>query len=168
MAHVSPEVANAITRQKTRYARYADTKQWDKWEHEVFHPTAKFAFLDVKGAPLMVGKKPLVFDSAKAIAAYYLKFFAEVNTMHNIGPGDFEQVAPDEVRAVFGVEDQVVSKALGLWASIRGGGYYYETWRLVDGQWRIADLRMERTYQEMSMLVKLIFGIVWLFGLSVE
>lgn len=165
MAHVSPEVAGAITRQKARYARYADTKQWDKLE-ALNLPTAAYAFLDNSGRPLAVGKKALVFDSPRPVADYFRKFFAAMDTMHNIGPGDFEQAAPGEVRAVWGFEDQIVSKALGSWAKIRGGGYYYETWRLVDGEWYIADLRMERTYQEETLLVRVGLALAKLFGYS--
>ena len=114
----------------------------------------------------MVGKRALVFDSAKSIAAFYDKFFAPQQTMHNLGVGDFEQIAPDEVRSVFGVEDQVVSKSLGSLAEIRGGGYYYTTWKLVDGEWYIKELRMERTYQKMTLLVSLVLTLAGWLGVS--
>lgn len=165
MAHVPPEVAQAITRQKARYARFADTKQWDKFEALAL-PNAPYAFLDTDKKPLTVGGKALVFETAKSVAAYFGKFFAAQETMHNIGPGDFEQVAPDEVKAVFGFEDQIISIYLGSWAKIRGGGYYYETWRLVDGEWYIADLRMERRYQEATLLVRLGLAVAGLLGVS--
>lgn len=165
MAQVSPEVAVAITRRKARYARYADTKQWDKFE-ALNLPTAAYAFLDNTGKPLAVGSKALVFESPKPVADYFRKFFAAQDTMHNIGPGDFEQVAPGEVKAVWGFEDQIISKHLGSWAKIRGGGYYYETWRLVDGEWYIADLRMERRYQEETLLVRVGLALANLFGFS--
>jgi hypothetical protein len=42
MANVSPDVALAITRQKTRYCRYADTKQWDKFEKAIALPDARY------------------------------------------------------------------------------------------------------------------------------
>ena len=43
----------------------------------------------------------------------------------------------------------------GSWAEIRGGGFYYETWKRVDGDWFLQDLRMQRTYQKMTFLVGL-------------
>jgi hypothetical protein len=111
----------------------------------------------------MVGTQALVFDSAKSIAAFFKKFFAPQETMHNVCPGDFEQAGLDEVKAVFGFEDQVMSKSLGSWAEIRGGGYYYETWKLVNGEWYIKELKMERTYQKMSMLVSVLLTVAgWL------
>jgi hypothetical protein len=166
MAHVSPEVFQAISRQKARYARYADTKQWDKWEKEIFFPDARFSFFDTDGKPLKVGKQTLAFDSTKALATFFNKFFASVDTLHNICPGDLEQVAPDEVKAVFGFEDQVMAKGLGAWAEIRGGGFYYETWKLVDGQWLIQELRMERTYQKMTFLVWMSLTIASVFNIA--
>lgn len=168
MAHVTPEVALAITRQKGRYARYADTKRWDKFAEEIALPDARYTFFDVDGKPLTVGKAALAFDSTAALAAYFTKFFAELDTIHNLSAaGDFEQVAPGEVRAVFGFEDNVMNKTLGHWAEIRGGGYYYETWRLVDGEWKIAELRMERTYQKMTFLVSFALTLAGIFGLKI-
>ena len=83
MAHVSPEVAIAITRQKARYCRYADTKQWDKLASDVTLPNARLAYCDSAGAPLRVSGRALVFDSAASFAAFYAKFFAPVDSMHN-------------------------------------------------------------------------------------
>ncbi|KAH8665560.1 hypothetical protein BGZ61DRAFT_461878 [Ilyonectria robusta] len=166
MAHVSPEVAQAISRQKSRYGRYADTKQWDKFEHEIALPDAHYTFYGTDGELLTVGNKALAFETPKAVSAYFSKFFAELETLHNIGLGDFEQVAPDEVKAVFGFEDQLLSKSLGAWVEIRGGGFYYETWKLVDGQWYISELKMERTYQKETLLVKIALALGGLLGVS--
>lgn len=165
MAHVSPEVALAITRRKARYARYADTKQWDKFE-SLNLPTTNYSFIHNDGTPIMFGSKALVFDSPARVAAYFKKFFAAQDTMHNIGPGDFEYVSDTEVKAVWGFEDQLISKTWGSWMKIRGGGYYYETWRFVDGEWFIADLRMERRYQEETFLVRVGLAIAKMFGIS--
>lgn len=165
MALVSHETAQALTRRKARYARYADTKQWDKFE-SIFLPNATSAFVDRDGNPITMGKQGLVFDTGKAMAAYFEKFNTGQDAIHNIGPGDFEQVGPDEVKAVWVVEYQTISRTLGTWQKIRGGGYYHETWKRVDGEWYIADLRMERAYQEESPLVKVMLAIVNVLGLS--
>ncbi|KAL3293791.1 bile acid 7-alpha [Colletotrichum asianum] len=154
MAHVSPEVALAISRQKARYARYADTKQWDKFDKEIGLPTAQYVYCGTGGQPVVLGTQKCVFESPGACAAWFGNFFSYLETLHNIGLGDFEQIAPDQVKAVFGFEDQLFSKQLGSWAGLRGGGFYYETWKLVDGEWYIQDLRMERTYQQATFLFK--------------
>ena len=166
MAHVSPEVAIAITRQKARYCRYGDTKQWDRLAREVMLPDARLVYCDDAGKPLRVSGRDLVFDSSTSFAAFYTNFFAQFDTMHNLCSADIEQVAPDEVKSVFGFEDQVMSKQLGAWAEIRGGGYYHETWKLVDGEWKIQDLRMIRTYQKMTLLVKIGVSLSNWLGIS--
>lgn len=167
MANVSPEVAEAITRQKARYGRYADTKQWHLFA-ALGVPNARYSFLDNVGKPLMAGKQALVFDSPRAVADFFTRFFSSFDTLHNIGIGDFEPSteATDEVSAVFGFEDEVISKTLGAWAEIRGGGFYHETWKLVDGEWRIQELRMERTYQKMTTLVWVVLTILGFLGIS--
>ncbi|KAJ3539854.1 hypothetical protein NM208_g5319 [Fusarium decemcellulare] len=166
MTHVPPEVAQAITRQKARYARYSDLKQWDKFAQEIALPDARYSFLDTDGNPLVLGKQALVFDSAKSCATFYSNSFAQMDTHHAVGPGDFEQVAPDQVKAVFSVEGQVISKQLGSWVEIRGGGYYFETWQLVDGQWYLKEMTMQRTFQKESFLVTAGTFVANLLGLS--
>lgn len=166
MSHVTPEVAMAITRQKARYARYADTKQWGLFE-KIGHPNGRFSFLGTDGEPLVMGKA-LVFDSAASFASFFEKFFAGLETMHNISPGDFEpsDQSSDEVKAVFGFEDQLLPKALGSWVEIRGGGFYTETWKLIDGEWCIQELSMRRTYQKMSLLAWVAVKVATLFGIT--
>lgn len=166
MAHVTPEVAQAITRQKARYARYADLKLWDKWVDDIFLPDARATYNDTQGQPLTIAGRAMAFDSAHGAAAFLEPIFAQLDTLHNITPGDFEKVSDTEVRAVFGFEDNLLSKTLRHWAELRGGGYYNETWKLVDGQWYISDLRMVRTYQKMTFLVWLAHSIVNLFGIT--
>ncbi len=43
------------------------------------------------------------------------------------------------------------------WASLRGGGFYYETWKRIDGEWFLQDIRMRRTYQEATLLMQFLF-----------
>ena len=69
--------------------------------------------------------KTLVFDNAKTFAGFFDKFFTNLETLHNIGLPDFEKSgeSPDEVKAVFGSEDQLISKRFGSLVEIRGGGF---------------------------------------------
>ncbi|KAI1637013.1 hypothetical protein F4809DRAFT_650161 [Biscogniauxia mediterranea] len=154
MAAVTPETAVAINRKKARYARYADTKQWDKFEEEVALPDAQYDYQDVEGKTIDLGT-PCKFASTKHFTAFFRPFFARLQTLHNVGPGDFTQTADDEVEAVFAFEDQLLAPPLGSWAELRGGGFYYETWKRVDGDWFLQHLRMQRTYQKTTFLVGL-------------
>ncbi|KAI8627687.1 hypothetical protein F5Y19DRAFT_440801 [Xylariaceae sp. FL1651] len=166
---VPPEVVAAITSKKAKYGRYADLKQWDKFEAEVALPDCKMAYLGHDGAPLQIGKTRFVFDRAVDMTAFFAKFFAPMQTLHNIGPGDFEASPTgqaDEVRAIFGFEDQILMPPLGLWVNIRGGGYYTETWKEVNGSWFLKDLVMQRTYQQESFLVTIVLALQNLTGIS--
>lgn len=170
------DAIHSINAQMARYARYADTRQWDRLQDEVFLPTARFTYLDVAAttgddaaaaaaagprAPLRAGGRDLVFASPGDMVAFFSRAFSGWRTMHNLSVGEVEVMPPGgggsgeaAAEAVFGFEDQVVSAMLGSWAAIRGGGYYHVRFEKDDrGRWKIADLRMERTYQTMSALV---------------
>lgn len=160
MDHVSLEVAQAITRKKLRYARYADTKQWDLFEKEVSVPDTQYDYQDVNGKSLVWSGCTLRFSSTKDFRGYFEPVFASLQTLHIVAPGDFTRVGAgeageeDEVRAVFAFEDQLLMPPFGSWAELRGGGFYYETWKLIDGDWRLKELRMRRNYQKSTFLMK--------------
>ncbi|KAK7970184.1 hypothetical protein PG996_001381 [Apiospora saccharicola] len=151
-----PDVINATTRKKARYGYYADTKQWHLFAGDVYPPGQEqipLRYLDHEGAPIRLGAQDpaLVFEGPKPWIGFFEPFFAPLQTLHNIGIGHFEQVADDEVRARFGFEDQLLFPQLpwGL-AEIRGGGFYDERFRRIDGEWYIVELEMRRTYQKMT------------------
>ena len=88
-----------------------------------------------------------------------------MDTMHNVGLGCLSQAVPDEVSADFSFDDQLVSKALGSWAGIRGGGFYYTAWKEVGAEWFPKDLRMERQYKEMTLLLRVRLALAaWFRG----
>lgn len=144
--------AEIITAKKARYGRFVDTKQWDKFS-EIALPEATLRFLDTDNTPLRVGKIQLVFDSTSAFVKYFSDTFARANTLHMFGPGDLKQVAPDEVEAIWAMEDEIiVPGSLGLF-ELRGGGYYHEVWKKQNGDWFIKSLELRRTYTKSTWLV---------------
>ncbi|KAI1339738.1 hypothetical protein F5Y15DRAFT_381957 [Xylariaceae sp. FL0016] len=149
----SVEAAVAITTQKARYARYADTKQWDKFAAEVALPDCIYSYRGVDGEVINLGSHRTAYRTTTDFIAFFQPFFARLQTLHNFSPGDFEQTGDDVVQAVFAFEDQLMIPQLGAWAEIRGGGHYYETWRRVEGVWKLEALDMKRTYQKMTALV---------------
>ncbi|KAI0023415.1 hypothetical protein F4780DRAFT_80044 [Xylariomycetidae sp. FL0641] len=167
---VSAETAQAITSKKARYARYADLKAWEAFAAEVAYPEATYDYQDASGSSLVVGGRALKFESTAAFFGFIAPFFAPLQTLHNIGPGDFspaEHDDDDEVDVVFGFEDQLLAPPLGAWAEIRGGGYYYETWkRDRDGDWKLLTLKMRRTYQKMTTLVAIALWVQDKLGVS--
>ncbi|KAK7940759.1 uncharacterized protein PG986_013146 [Apiospora aurea] len=158
-----PEVIDAIIRKKARYGYYADTKQWHRYAGDVYPPGQEqlsLRYLDHEGTPL-------VFEGPKPWIGFFQPFFAPLQTLHNIGIGHFEQVADDEVHARFGFEDQLLFPQLpwGL-AEIRGGGFYDERYRLIDGEWYIVELEMRRTYQKISFPLWAIMRVQQWTGIS--
>lgn len=128
------EVAETICRKKSQYGRYIDTKQWNNFG-QVALPEAEFNFFDSDGSILMAGRTALAFSSSKAFTEFFSSFFANAQTLHMFGPGELEQTAADEVKAIWGMEDQIILNSTAGLVELRGGGYYYETWKMKDGDW---------------------------------
>ncbi|KAF2183155.1 hypothetical protein K469DRAFT_635649 [Zopfia rhizophila CBS 207.26] len=149
------DVAEIISRKKAQYGRCIDTKQWHNFNQVALSDT-EFNFLDPDGSIIMAGKTRLTFPSSKAFTEFFGRFFRNAETLHMFGPGELEQVAPDEVTAIWGMEDQLLLKSTAGLVELRGGGYYYETWKLKDGDWFLKSLRLERTYTKMSFMARVL------------
>jgi hypothetical protein len=163
---VSIEAAEAIRHKKAQYGRFIDTKQWDELERIVALPDAELSFFNPDGSVLTVAKTPFIFPTIGSFTKFFKRFFKDAQTLHMFGPGEFERVAPDEVHSIWSMQDQIVVKNTAGLVEIRGGGFYYETWILKDGEWYLKSLRLERTYQQSSMLAKVIEFIQSTFGVS--
>lgn len=123
------EIAEIITRKKSQYGRYIDTKQWDKFD-QVALPDAEFSFYNTGRSILKAGHTPFVFLSPGALTEIFSKFFASAQTLHMFRPGELQLGDIDEVTAIWGMEDQIILKhTVGL-VEIRGVGYYHETWKM--------------------------------------
>ncbi|KAL2857042.1 hypothetical protein BJX68DRAFT_229981 [Aspergillus pseudodeflectus] len=152
---VPPEIAEIVTRKKAQYGRYIDTKQWDKFD-QVALPDAKLSFYDADGSVLKAGNTSFQFQSSAAFTTFFRKFFANAQTLHMFGPGDLQLEAPGEVRAIWGMEDQIILKHTAGLVEIRGGGYYHETWTMKDGDWFLESLELKRTYQKSTLVAKIL------------
>ncbi|KAL1885811.1 hypothetical protein Plec18167_001306 [Paecilomyces lecythidis] len=149
------EISQKIHQKKAQYGRYIDTKQWDEFD-QIALPDAELIFLDTNGSVLTVGKTALTFSTPKQFTTFFRRFFANAQTLHMFGPGDLQQTGSDEVKAIWSMEDQIIMKYSGGLAEVRGGGFYYETWKLKDGEWFLKSLRLERTYTKFSLLVRIL------------
>ncbi|KAH8647906.1 hypothetical protein BX600DRAFT_518313 [Xylariales sp. PMI_506] len=159
MALPSPETAETIRRKMMKYGRYIDNRELTKM-HELFLPDVKVAYMGPDGTPIKVGKLSLVFDSLETYIPTMKKVLAPTTSTHVLGAGELHQTGPDEVRATFSLIDvNHVRGLLGL-ASNRGGGYYHQTWRRQGGDWFVADMREERRWQENSLCLSIIQGLV--------
>jgi SnoaL-like domain len=152
---VPPDVVQAISKKKAQYGRFIDTKQWASL-NEVILPDCTLKFIDTDGSILKIGKTPLDFTSRDAMLSVFVSWFAKAETLHNFGPADLEYSNPDgnEVRAIWAMEDQLIFKGQ---FEIRGGGYYHETWILKENGWYLKSLRLERTYNKVTLVVRFLY-----------
>ncbi|KAI5457073.1 hypothetical protein BGZ63DRAFT_395349 [Mariannaea sp. PMI_226] len=165
MSQVTPEVAQAITQKMTRYTRYVDTKQWDKFEKEVALPNARFTYFTPDGKQLRVGKTTYDFATPEDLVKTLREVHEGKQILHMLGPGDFEALSDGKVKAVFCMEDKAIVPSLGNLVEIRGGGYYHVTWKEVNGEWFLEELRLERIFDRMTLLARIGVFVVNLLGL---
>ncbi|KIW25619.1 uncharacterized protein PV07_08785 [Cladophialophora immunda] len=160
---VKYEIAEVIRQKKSRYCRAIDTKQWDQLV-QLAYADADLTFYDPGGSVSTSGRTRLSFASPRDFTRFLSQAFANAHTLHQVGEGDLEQVAPNEVEAIWGMEDQIVVDIAGLTFSIRGGGYYHETWRERDGDWFLKSLKLRRTYWHPSFGAKVLLTLQRLLG----
>ncbi|KAH6609748.1 bile acid 7-alpha [Trichoderma cornu-damae] len=149
MPEVSPEVITIITRKKLWYCRYTDTKQWHLFDG-VAVPECKFQYFS-DGKLFVNAGFTYSWGSREEFTTFFTTALASLRTMHLIGPGEFEQVSEDEVKAIFPITyfsalKQTESESHGVQG--QGGGYYFETYKKIGDDWLMTDLKMERTYEK--------------------
>jgi hypothetical protein len=122
---------------KSRYFRYIDTKEWDKYQG-LF--AADFAVVDENDKPLMRGGR----EFAESVQA----FLGASVTMHTGHSPDIEILSASTAKGIWGVHDILTwekGDPRDGFKKLIGWGYYYETYRKEAGQWRIDTWRLKRT-----------------------
>jgi hypothetical protein len=142
-----PDVAERIRYKKSQYTRFADSKQWHRFD-TIFVPDATFCFVDQDGKVVSTpdGTTSYSWQSLESWAAFFDNAFTNLQVIHHIGPGELEQVGPDEVKAVFTVLYHAGPKGYGNDPHETGGGHYHETWVRKGDDWFCKDLWMQRLY----------------------
>ncbi|OTA55458.1 hypothetical protein K449DRAFT_438680 [Hypoxylon sp. EC38] len=143
---VSSEVRDIIAQKKQQYCRFADTNQWQNMS-KIALPEATYKFYQSDGSLVSIDGVEFNFSST----AEWVKYFASnpfhlAQAIHLVGPGEFEQNGPDEVKAIFGLIYHASYKGANTESHHTGGGYYYETWKQKEGDWFLQELKLERTY----------------------
>jgi hypothetical protein len=124
----------AIKQLKARYFRFLDTKQWDEW---------RGVFTEDFQAEIH-GPHPVIrFESRDEMVESNREVLAEASTVHHGHMPEIELTGPDTARGVWAMVDVVE-----LGAGFVGYGHYHEEYRKVDGEWRIARLRLTRLHIE--------------------
>ena len=125
----------AIKRLKARYCRYLDAKDWAAWRgiftDDFVSDTAEAGGKVIQGADRFVG---FTHHSLRSQA-----------TVHQVHAPEIELTSPTTARGVWALEDVV---RFGPGVNLRGYGHYQETYRKVDGDWRIASSKLTRLRED--------------------
>ena len=129
----------SIERLKARYFRCMDTKDWAGFE-AVFTPDAVMDMQEEAGD---------LVRGAPEIAAYVRAQVGAVETVHHGHMPEIENTSPTTAAGVWAMEDRLRWPPGGPIASMHGWGHYHETYECLDGEWRIATLRLTRLRRDL-------------------
>ncbi len=129
----------AIKQLKYRYARCLDLKLWDE---------LRTTFVDDAVCDYSGGKYH--HEGADNIVAWIkqgmgAETFLSSHKMHH---PEIEITGPDTARATWALDDRVIMEDLKL--VVRGCCFYTDTYRKVDGEWKIVHTGYKRVYEEIE------------------
>jgi hypothetical protein len=133
-----------ITTLKTRYTRYLDSKRWEDWGGLM----AEDIVMD-----LGEGQDPVV--GRDVVVNFLRENVGDAVTVHQVHAGEITFTGEDTADAIWPMFDEVEDHRFHL----RGFGFYDESYRRIDGEWRITRWRLLRTRQDWhakSLPVKLV------------
>ena len=135
-----------IKQLKGRYFRLMDTKDWTGLR-TVFCDDATFdarASLSLDGAGeegRAADSNDWVYHGGDVIAAFVQAAIGSQRSCHHGHCHEIEILSDSEARGVIAMEDRVWD---GDTLALHGMGHYHETYRKVDGEWRIHTSRITR------------------------
>jgi hypothetical protein len=122
----------AIKQLKARFCRFLDCQSWTEW-HALF----------VANAMLEFEYPAMRFSNADEFVALSIEVLERVRTVHRVHAPEIELLSADRARGVWAMDDVVELRGEEA-SSWHGYGHYHEEYRRVDGDWRIASLRLTR------------------------
>ncbi len=130
-----------IRQLKARYFRSMDTKDWAGLE-SVFAPDAE---LDMQGEAADKSKaaEGLVVGGAN-VAAFIRNAVIDLLTVHHGHMPEIEITSPTTAKGIWAMEDLLRWPEGASVKTLHGFGHYHETYRKVDGAWRIQTSRLSR------------------------
>lgn len=133
---------NTIRRQKAKYCRFVDTKNWDGFSSLfVERPSLHFYAPD--------GELLYEFNDRYEYVRAASTFLEGARTIHQVHNDEIDIISDTEIRAIWSMEDYLfLAPGNDRPKSIHGYGHYHETWRLTDGNWCITNIELRRTILE--------------------
>ena len=136
------EAIEEIRALKARYFRYMDTKQFDRL-HDVF--ADDFEVISPDGQVWMSGG-PAFAESLRSSLSN------SVSAHQGFSP-EIEIIDADNASGIWPMQDMIRWEDRHPregWKAIVGRGHYHDTYRRVDGRWRIATLSLVRLSLEIE------------------
>lgn len=135
---VSPEVALAVHQTKAKYCRLVDTKQWAALD-QVTVPDLAFKMMQN-------GAVSASFSDRASWTSHFSEFFKGKQCHHLIGGAEYEEIGPDEVKAIFAIQFYVADEGMTPKFRQTGGAHYHDVYKRVNGTWLLAESTVEPTY----------------------
>lgn len=136
-----------IKQLKARYFRFMDTKDWANLPSLFTHDVAadyRLAMLDpADGAPDLTQLAEHMFSGRDAICAYISTGLTPITSIHKGYMPEITIESAGTARGIWPMTDELHMPE-GPVRLIRGQGHYHETYRVEDGAWRIASIRLTR------------------------
>lgn len=140
----------AIKQLKARYFRSLDTKDWDAFR-DVFTGDPQIGPIENGFPDYLLALRPKEARENVAAGADFDAFIERnrlfigplITTHHGHQP-EITITGPDTASGIWPMEDVLVWPEEGY--RLRGTGHYWEEYRRVDGEWRLASLKLTRLY----------------------
>ena len=136
-----------IKQLKARYFRYMDTKDWDNLPSLFARDVTadyRLAMLDpADPVPDMATLAEHQLQGRDAVCAYIRTGLTPITSIHKGYMPEIGISSPDTASGIWPMTDEL-HFADGPLRLIRGQGHYHETYRVEDGVWRIATIRLTR------------------------
>lgn len=146
---MTPEQSTAykqIQELKSRYCRLMDTKQWPQWRNVFCDDIVMDVSDDV---PPELGNA--ITTGLDTVETQLRSFVGDAITVHQVHAPEIELTSATTAKGIWAMSDVViwpegVTQPIPGVGSIHGFGHYHEDYKLVDGEWKIAKLKLTRLH----------------------
>lgn len=140
------EAIEAIRALKARYFRTMDTKDWAGLE-AVFAPDL---IADFRMSTGVLDEAQLTHGAARYVAKM-APMLQDVSTVHHGHMAEIAILAPGAATGIWAMEDKLWPQPGSSlpFRMLHGYGHYHERYARLDGEWRIAEIRLTRLRVDM-------------------
>src|SRR4051812_16430117 len=129
-----------IKQLKYRYYRFLDMRDWESFKTV----WTEDAVMDVNSEHRILNTEEGLYHGPEAITRFARKAIGEGTTIDHAIMPEIDILSSTTARAIWVQEDRVTWPANHPNRSLHGHGHEHETYRKIDGQWRIASTKLVR------------------------